>query len=370
MRIAIDARTAENKSGIGVATESLIRSLLKIDNKNEYLIIGNRRPDWLPNTVEFYRTRFKLVHHPWVDLWNYIYLPLWLIKKDVALFWGAGYFIPFIPCKIKKIATFHDLSPIACSQFFPFKTLCLLRVTMAISIRTANKIMTISTYSHQEIHRIYGARISARTCVVPMAADQRFQASLKNKELEYVRLKYGLPNDYILYVGNIEPRKNITTLAKAFQQFVSNGYPGNLVIVGQKAWLSDESLRMLQQGVCSKRVLLTGYVPDEDLPAIYQNAKVFAYPSLYEGFGMPILEAMMSGVPVVASNRASLPEVGGNAAVLVEPLDVHAWVSALHKLMIDPFQREKYNQLGKERVLQFSWEASAFKLKQIFEACG
>jgi glycosyltransferase involved in cell wall biosynthesis len=182
-----------------------------------------------------------------------------------------------------------------------------------------------------------------------------------------VRAKYGLPQGYILYVGTIQPRKNIDTLIEAYHRLnqVRNGMP-KLVIVGRKGWLYDKLFARIAELGLVDEVIFTGFVPDEELPHIYDGARLFTYLSFFEGFGLPPLEAMACGIPVVTSDTTSLPEVAGDAGISVPPADVDKVAAAIAKLLDDPVYAELLGQRGRERAQLFSWEAAARETLEIY----
>jgi glycosyltransferase involved in cell wall biosynthesis len=188
--------------------------------------------------------------------------------------------------------------------------------------------------------------------------------------LAAVRAKYHLPERFILFVGTIEPRKNLVTLLEAFAALRSGGrHPGlGLVIAGGKGWLYGEFFERLRTLGLEKTVILTGYVPEADLPALLNSAEVFAFPSSFEGFGLPPLEAMACGVPVVCSNATSLPEVVGEAGLLVPPDDAASWTEALGRLLDDAELRGELRARGLARARLYTWEAAAQKTLAVYEA--
>jgi glycosyltransferase involved in cell wall biosynthesis len=182
--------------------------------------------------------------------------------------------------------------------------------------------------------------------------------------LEKVRSRYGLPERFILHVGTIEPRKNLPTLFQSLKLLSTREV--RLVIAGRKGWSCEEIFAQLARLGLESQVVFTGFVLDEDLPALYSLAEVFAYPSLYEGFGLPPLEAMACGTPVVSSNSSSLPEVVGDAAILVAPGDVPGWKEAFETLLARPELKASLRESGLRRASRFTWEAAALKTREVY----
>jgi glycosyltransferase involved in cell wall biosynthesis len=186
-------------------------------------------------------------------------------------------------------------------------------------------------------------------------------------QLEAVRAKHGIRVPYILYVGTIEPRKNITRLIQAFAQLKKRGLPHKLVIVGQPGWHCAPIYSEVERQGLQNEVIFTGYVPFEDLPALYSGAESMAFPSLYEGFGLPVMEAMACGTPVVTSDSSSLAEIADDAALLIDPLSVEQIAEALFRLHQEPHLREELSRRGRARAAEFTWERSARQTLDLYE---
>ncbi len=200
-----------------------------------------------------------------------------------------------------------------------------------------------------------------------MGVNPRFRPADQG-EIDAVRRKYELPDQFVLFVGTIEPRKNLVNLLEALAALKREGHGAKLVVAGRKGWLSaDFDARLRSLGLESD-VTFPGFVPDEDLPAVYSAATVFAFPSWYEGFGIPILEAMACGTPVVCSNTSSLPEVVGDAALMVAPDDVRALKEALGRVLSDPELRGRFTAHGIVRAAPFTWQRTAEQTAAVYRA--
>ena len=205
--------------------------------------------------------------------------------------------------------------------------------------------------------------------VIPLAAPTHFGPVNDEKELKRVRHTYGIGTDYILSVGSIQPRKNLARLIAAYARLrrgLPEGKHPQLVLVGKCAWLYDETLRTIEDLGVTDSVILTGYVPEADLPALYTGALCFVYPSYFEGFGLPPLEAMKCGAPVIAGNRTSLPEVVGDAGLLVDPFNIDAIASAIEKLITDSNFRSELRVKGLERARIFNWRETARQTLEVY----
>ena len=230
------------------------------------------------------------------------------------------------------VLTIHDLSVLHYPQWHPPSRRLILGNLLERSVRKADLVLCVSSTVKEDIVERLGVSPS-RVRVTPLTPAQHFKPALP-EQVSAVRKKYQLPSQYVLYVGNIEPRKNLTRLVLAWESVCSAGsceIP--LVLVGRRAWLYRETLRVIRASRQTRRIHLTGYVAEEDLPALYSGARLLAYPSLFEGFGLPVLEAMACGIPVLASDIKPLREVAEGAALLVDPTDPRALGEALRTLV-------------------------------------
>jgi glycosyltransferase involved in cell wall biosynthesis len=209
-----------------------------------------------------------------------------------------------------------------------------------------------------------------RVSVIPLAAPARYGPVTDERELQRVRQTYGINGEYILSVGSIQPRKNLVRLIAAYASLrradAGSELP-KLVLVGKRAWLYDETLRAIEESGVGNWIVLTGYVAETDLPALYSGAICFVYPSYFEGFGLPPLEAMKCGAPVIVGNRTSLPEVVGDAGLLVDPFDENAIASAVTRLMNDSNLRAELRVKGLNRAKLFDWRETARRTLEVYE---
>jgi glycosyltransferase involved in cell wall biosynthesis len=240
-----------------------------------------------------------------------------------------------------------------------------LNVTMPLYCRRATNIIAVSECTRRDLIAAYDLP-EEKVTVVHEAAAPRFRLQ-PPEAVAAVRSRYGLPDRFLLFVGTIEPRKNLACLLSVFEAMRAAGLSDGLVIVGRRGWLYDDFFARLEQSPVRDAVLFPGYVPDEDLPAVYSGAQGLVFPSVYEGFGLPMLEAMACGTPVVASNVSSLPEIGGDAALYADPLDVEGMAKAVRRLLCDAELREHLRARGLERAAQFSWGRTAARTRAVYE---
>jgi len=229
--------------------------------------------------------------------------------------------------------------------------------------------LALSEFARQDIIQTYGIDADKITAV-PLAAAAHFGPVNDEKELQRVRQTYGIESEYILTVGSIQPRKNLGRLLEAYsllRRKLPKGKLPQLLLVGKRAWLYDETLRAIQKLEVGKSVILTGYVPEADLPALYTGARCFVYPSYFEGFGLPPLEAMQCGTPVIVGDRTSLPEVVGDAAVMVDPFNVTAIANAIETVVRDSELQATLSVKGLERARLFDWRETARQTLAVYE---
>jgi glycosyltransferase involved in cell wall biosynthesis len=236
--------------------------------------------------------------------------------------------------------------------------------------RTAQKaaqILTLSEFSRRDIIETYSVD-SERVFVTPPAAPRHFAPVTDETELRRIRATYGIQRDYILALGSIQPRKNLVRLINAYGRLCDGGSrPPQLVLAGKRGWLEAETIQAAEKSDVREDVLLVGYVPDAELPALYSGAVCFAYPSYFEGFGLPVLEAMQCGTPIIAGNRTSLPEVAGDAGVLVDPFDEAEIADGLSRVIKNPDYRGELRVKGFARAAAFKWEKTARLTLQAYE---
>jgi glycosyltransferase involved in cell wall biosynthesis len=270
------------------------------------------------------------------------------------------------------VVSIHDLSFEHLPLTFKRRSRIQLRLTVRSSARRAAHVLALSESARQDIIATYGIR-PERVTMIPLAAPAHFAPVTDEKELQRVRHTYGIDGDYILSVGSIQPRKNLIRLVHAFSNLhrerTGVKLP-KLVLAGKQGWLYGETLRVIAESGVGNQILLTGYVSETDLPTLYSGAICFVYPSYFEGFGLPPLEAMKCGAPVIVGNQTSLPEVVGDAALLVNPFDEEEIASALARLIDNPGLRDKLRVKGLKRAAEFSWLHTAKRTLEVYRQVG
>lgn len=366
MRIAIDARSVfPGRGGIGQYTQNLAANLARVDPTNEYLLFcctakGNMRIAQGPNVREaVFETGMMDV------MWEQLTLPNELTHAGVDLYHSPMFALPAIRV-CPMVVTIHDVVFETHLEWVDERLCYYLRKWARFSAKQAKRIITVSEFSKQEIVRTYGVA-EDRVDVTYEAADPRFYPIEDREMLRQVTAKHGLPQEFLLYVGSLEAKKNVENLLAAFRKAKADAkLADQLVLVGGKGGQAMDVDALLEKHECRDDVVLTGYVPDQDLPWVYNAAKAFIYPSLYEGFGLPPLEAMACGVPVICANATSLPEVVGDAAVLVESKDVAEMASAIANVLGDETVRSDLRDKGLARAAAFSWEKTAKQTLEVY----
>ena len=368
MHIAIDAHSVGAKLG-GNETYAinLIEALAEIDRDNLYTLYVTKQSAFerFTNRWPNFQVRRTLPHTPLVRI--PITLTRELRRHPVDVLHVQYTAPPFAPCPI--VTTIHDLAFEHLPQTFNRRSWMQLRLTVRHTARRAAHIITVSEYSRQDISATYGVE-PARITVTPEAAASHFAPVTNESELKRVRKSYGIQRDYILSLCSIQPRKNLVRLIEAYSD-LRQAHPDvllpQLVLAGKKGWLESEVFRCAELSPFKSDILFTGYVPDTDLPALYSAAICFAYPSYFEGFGLPVLEAMQCGTPVIAGNQTSLPEIVGDTGILFDPFSREDLRKALALLINDPSVRATLRLQGIERARIFNWITTARSTLQVYE---
>ncbi|MHB1357274.1 MAG: glycosyltransferase family 4 protein [Anaerolineae bacterium] len=303
-----------------------------------------------------------------IDIGAYHRLAFYLWQQTALLrrlkpdWYLSTYFLPpFLPCRGAVIV--HDVSFCAHPSYFPPVIALYMRLLTGLAIRRAQVVALDSEFTAREVQQYY-PQVAEKGIVTWMGVDRRFMSSDFAKDDHQVLDRYRLQGPYILAIGNIHPRKNLARLLEAYRQLSSSdAATPSMVWIGMPRWNSADLIREALEA----QVILTGYVPPEDLPALYRGAAVFVYPSLYEGFGLPVLEAMASGTPVICSNTSSLPEVAGDAAYVVDPYDVNALAGALGRVLAEPQLADELRQRGYQRAQRFTYADTARTLYRALE---
>lgn len=366
-RIGINAQkisTAQSYRAAGTSRYvfNLLRELREMETPERfvaYLGASETPPSLSPTD------RFAVRTSPWPTdsatlriLWEQLRLPHLLRHDEVTLFHGAVNALP-LSWRGPSVVTILDLSFLRLPEAFGRANRTYLRSMVRLASRRADRVITISEATRKDVIRLLGTP-PERVVAVHCGVDVRFTPTEDSRAVALLRERYNLPQEFVLYLGTIEPRKNLVRLIDAYTRLRERGVTDwPLVLAGGRGWGDEAILGRAARSGASESIRFVGFVPEEEIPLWYNAAALFVYPSEYEGFGLPVLEALACGTPSVASNSSSLPEVAGNAAVLVDPTDVEAIADGMQRVIEDPALRSHLATEGPLRARSFSWARMA-----------
>jgi glycosyltransferase involved in cell wall biosynthesis len=373
MRIAIDYTAAIRQgAGIGVYVRNLVASMLAQDTQNQYTLLTSGHPTpehpfpGAPNVIG----KSILIPDRYLNiLWYRWHFPLsaTIFSGQVDIYHGPDFVLPPLSGKQRKVVTIHDLAFLEHPEYAVPSLAAYLKKVVPEAVAAADVVATVSHEVSRTLIKHFQTPPKKLT-VVPNGVASHFRRITDPIILGATQHKFGLKHPLVLGVGTLEPRKNHIGLIKAFYQAQQkkNG-PAMLAIAGGKGWMYDETQQLVADLKMEKKVRFLGRVTDLELITLYSMADVFAFPSFFEGFGIPPLEAMACGAPVITSNTSALPEVVGDAALLVDPHDTDSFAATITRLIADAQMREELRQKGYQRVAHYTWAASARKMLAIYE---
>ncbi len=372
LRVAIDATAVPRQmAGAGVYTYQLIRAMAQAQSQHSLVVFAREgmfedlaREQWLHLVV---------VEPAWRGArlaWEQTVLPLILRRLRIDVLHSPHHHTPIavrlpLASRSKLVVTVHDLTFMLIPKRYPLARRLFMEGVTRASALAADAIITPSqTIRQQVIERL---RIpSERVVSIPEAASSIYQEATR-AQIEEVRARYGLPGRYVLSVGSLEPGKNRARLFRALASLRAKGIDCSMAVVGQPAWKYERDYDLIRELDLTGNVTFLGYVPDEDMPPLYSGAALLAFPSLYEGFGLPVLESMACGTPVVTSNVSAPAEIADGASLLVDPFDVGAIASAIEAVLRDEKLRASLRELGLARAAEFSWARAARETLLLYE---
>ncbi len=361
MRILADVTTwAPGRSGIGLYTERLLQAMAAAHPEDEWLLASN-----VGGTLADIPGRHLGPRLPVRALWMQTAMAWhgWRQRVDVAFY--PNYLGPLLP-SAPMVATFHDMAVYLTPETFSLRKRELQRRLLPLVAERAAAILTPSASSRRDVIRLLDVD-PRRVVVTPLAADERFFGRIDAAMSAQIRAKFALPARYLLAVGTLEPRKNLVRLVAAFERLWARDRSVGLVLVGGKGWRDAEISAALGSSPAREAIVTTGYVEPHELHCLYQEAVALCYPSLYEGFGLPVVEAMAAGTAVLVSRGSSLDEVAGDAALAVPALDVDAIAEAMARLVQDDALRARLIAAGAERAASLSWSRTAALTRDVFQ---
>lgn len=365
MLIGFDATPLEvkNRSGVSHYVAQLLAALVARSDGRRYALLASQS---LNGHFPSGRVGQVGLKFPVRSLWMQLVLPAILARLRPDLCHFTNYIAPLVGAR-PFIVTLYDMALFKYPHVQPRKTLLMVRSIIPMVARRASAIITTSESTRADVVAILCVP-SQKVHVVHAAAGPEFRIIEQQEELDRVRRTYGLAGPFVLCVSTIEPRKNLARLVQAFADVRRRGRQEQLVLVGQLGWKYAEVFHQIEQFGMRGYVRLLGYVPDEDLPAVYNLARAVAFPSLYEGFGLPIVEGMACGAPVLTSDRSSMAEVAGEAALLIDPTDVQAIADGLMRVLSETALRERLRTAGVARAAEFSWTRAADHTVRVYDA--
>lgn len=355
MRIGFDVSAlVKEAAGIGQCIINIIENTMELDTENEYFLFTydkiklpfSLKENW--TIVDYGGANHKQIRY-------FTALPQILKKMKIEVFFGTRHYLPPFNHKIRYVALVHDLIPLRMPELFTKGHLQRFAVFTAICKHQADSYIAVSEATKADILH-YMKVPEEKIEVIYEGANPNFTPERDEAGIKETMERFGIDEKYLLCLSTVEPRKNMLRTIQAYEQYVlKNELPYKLVIVGGKGWNNGEIYDYVNEHHLDNHVIFTGYVSNDDVKNIYANASVFIYASLYEGFGIPVLEAMQSGVPVITSNVSSMPEVAGDACILINPYEVDEIKDAIVKVLSSPELQEEMRNKGIERSKLFSW---------------
>ena len=367
MRVAIDARKLHD-FGIGTYTQNLLRHLARIDGETEYVLLCHARDLGAGRQLG---PNFRTVLEPSANysIREQIHVP-WVLRRERPDVFHSPHYVlpPAVRCR--SVVTIHDCIHLMFPQYLPNRAAyAYAKASMWSAARQSSRILTVSEASKRDLLRFFDVPPD-KIVVVYNAIDDQFSAT-PAEDVARVRERYQLDHEFVLYVGNVKPHKNLVRLIEAFDKLRGRGFDDlKLLIIGDEISKLPALRRAVHQYKLHKHVRFLGFLPADTLAVLYRLAKVFVFPSLYEGFGLPPLEAMACGTPVVTSNVSSLPEVVGDAAMLIDPYDVESIADGISRVLSDPALASELRGRGILRAREFSWERSVARTRALYQEVG
>jgi len=364
MRIGVDLSVIQTtKSGVDWYTHHVIKEMMGLLTPDEELVLFSNRETGFEKEIEIFpratvvRSRFR-----YQEPWRQFILPYLLRKHEIDVCFFTNFVIS-IAAHCPMVLTIHDLSFKLFPRTHSLRNVIWARSLVPISSRRASRIIADSYNTKIDLLRVMNIR-EEKVDVIHLGASELFSPEPQPGDDEAL-LRYGVTEPYLLYVGTLEPRKNLTMLIRAFDRIARDMPDMHLVLAGRRGWMAQAIFDEMEKRNLIGRMHITGYVHDEDLPALYRRSTAFIYPSLYEGFGLPPLEAMSAGTPVIVSRNSSLPEVVGDAGLYVNALDAAELANAIKAVVTDPELAQSLRDKGYRRAQQFSWKKTAEKTLEI-----
>lgn len=371
LNVLIDAtQITTRKAGVGTYGLNLIRELTSLGAPVHLFILAqNDDPSldfgasanvtmiWVRASI-FRRLAFRF-------LLEQLGIPFLVYKYNITVVHSLHYSFPLLPIKANKVVTFHDMTFILMPELHERFKVRYFSFFINAAVRRADSIIFVSASALRDFEKNLGAPRGLRR-IISHGKSEAFRPDLDPALVELVRHKYGLPQQFVLFIGTVEPRKNIIRLVEAFEFLLAKRPDLMLVIAGQQGWMCEGLLKTIDNLHMDARVMFIGFCPEQDKALLLSAATVFAYPSLYEGFGIPVLEALACGVPTVTSNVSSLPEVAGHAALMINPNSTSQLAAALERVLSDLELRRELQEESAHQAAKFSWVKAASETLEVY----
>lgn len=358
------------KKGVGIYGLNLVKNL-KTDSTFHFFVLvqddDNSLNDCDKNSITLIRVNSKKFRNLFNRfLLEQFYIPFLIKQYKIDVIHSLHYSFPIFT-RARKVVTVCDMIFLKYPELHLKSKVLYFQCFIWLTTLFADKVICISKSTERD-YLLYFNCLSHFTSVVELGKDEKYKPDLSSSAIMSTLLKFGIVGEYILFIGTLEPRKNITRLIRAFSKLIGDGCNLNLVIVGNKGWYYEPIFLLVKQLQLETKVIFTGFIEEYEKPALLVGAKIFAYPSLYEGFGIPVLEALACGVPTLTSNISSMPEVAGDAAVLVDPYSVEDIYASLTKLYNDEPLCKELRKRGLIQAGKFSWQMTAEKTIGVYKS--
>ncbi|MFA5776898.1 MAG: glycosyltransferase family 1 protein [Parcubacteria group bacterium] len=371
MKIAIQASDLDSKriDGTRVYLLNMLNRFGKISPDDDFFIFHKKDFNSELAPEKFYN--YKIIKKPFPFCWTQTRFSFEIWKENYGALWMPMQALPFVRRKnLKTTITIHDLAFKYFPQLFPRKDLRRLNIFTDFAIKNSDKIIAVSNSTKNDILKFYPEIKEEKIKVIYHGFEtELFQGEIPEENKNKILKTYNLqPKNYILYVGALQPRKNLEILIKAFDKIKKENQDLKLVLAGGKAWMWEGIVNKIKNSEYEKDIIITETIPFEEVVVLYRNASVFVFPSLYEGFGIPLLEAFASGVPVISASNSSLPEVGGNAALYFNEKDSEDLSCKIRSVLKDDNSRKELIEKGNEQVKKFSWDKCARETIEVIKS--
>jgi glycosyltransferase involved in cell wall biosynthesis len=371
MNILIDyTQIPIKRMGAGVYAYNLIKEISKLDVNNRYYLLIQNDDKAFDDYYSINLIPIKVKHRFFRNfLFRFfleqIYIPYIIIIKKINIVHSLHYSFPLLCFNARRVVTIHDMTFFIMPEVhLKFKRIYF-RLFIRLALTLKNSIICVSDSTKKDLLNLK-KEVKNECTTIPLGKSEIFRNDYSLAEINVVKNKYNIHGNYILFIGTIEPRKNIETLIKSFYKFNKHVFNYELVIVGKKGWYYDNIFALIEELHIEDKIIFTGFILEEEKPILLNGSSMFVYPSLYEGFGIPVLEAMACGTPVITSNLSSLPEVAGNAAKLIDPKNIDELEAAMLNIVNDVDYAKKLAEKGIKQSKKFTWQNTALKTVEIY----